>query len=206
MSKFENLVHGISTRDFGSMKNDDGSINRLNLENFLNNLSLPKNGICMGQVHGADVKIVTDGSKLLIENVDGIITNKKKVPLCVMTADCLPILFFDSKNQVIGIAHGGRKGLEKGILQNVLNEFIEKFGSDPKDIFVGIGPGIEKNCYEFDGIRIDIRKQAIDHLLLEGILAKNIENIDICTKDNDHFYSYRGGDISKRFVSVISII
>ena len=31
LSKFNNVVHGVSTREFGSMKNGDESVNKKNL-------------------------------------------------------------------------------------------------------------------------------------------------------------------------------
>lgn len=206
LEKQKDVIHGISTRNFGSMKNTDNTINRNNLEKFLAALSLPKWGICMEQVHGNTVTTVLDNEKLLIESTDGLITNKKNIPLCVATADCLPILFFDAKKEAIGVVHGGRRGLEAGIVENIVKEFVRQFGSNPKDIIVGIGPGIEKNCYEIDGYFLDIYKKAVDSLLSSGVLATNIESLDICTKDSQDFYSYRKGDDTNRFVSVISLV
>ena len=50
----------------------------------------------MNQVHGNNVVIVDENSSKLIDNCDGIITNKK-FPLMVMVADCIPILFLMKK-------------------------------------------------------------------------------------------------------------
>lgn len=206
LSKFENIRHGISTREAGSMKNEDNSPNRTNLDTFLRSLDLPNNAVCMEQVHEGNVGIVGDSEIPLIQNTDGLITNERRFAICVLTADCLPLLFYDSKKHVIGVAHGGRKGLTKGIIKNMLRKFKTDFKSNPKDILVGIGPGIEKKCYEVEGEFLDIRKIANDQLLNEGILAENIENVNHCTRCRiDEFYSYRGGDGYKRFASVISL-
>ncbi len=204
--KENSVLHGISTSQFSTMKNTDGSINRINLVNFTDQLNISKNTTCMGQVHGNDVSIVDISTELFIDNVDGLITNQKNRPLCVVTADCLPILFFDKKNKVIGVAHAGRKGLESGIVQSVLKRFKNDFGSDLNNILVGIGPGIEEKCYEVDGGLMNIKKNAFSLLLGEGIKSENIESIDICTKCNNDLYSYRGGDINKRFATVISLV
>ena len=53
--------------------------------------------VYMNQVHGNNVVIVDENSSKLIDNCDGIITNIKNLPLMVMVADCIPILFFDEK-------------------------------------------------------------------------------------------------------------
>ncbi len=202
-----NIKHAISTKDFGSMKNEDGSVNRNNLNKFLKASNLPHNPVCMGQVHGGDVAVVENSNQFIVNNTDGLITNKKDVPLCVLTADCLPIILFDPKKQIAGIVHAGLKGLQNGIIKNMIKKFKDSFKSDPSDIIVGIGPGIEKKCYEVDGSLVDIKKIAIDSLQNLGIKPANIESIDTCTKCNDKdFYSYRNGDIYPRFATVVSLV
>ncbi|HVF69218.1 MAG TPA: polyphenol oxidase family protein [Xanthomonadales bacterium] len=207
LTQQKDITHGISTREFGSVKKEDSSINMANLENFLTNLNLPPQGICMEQVHSTNVSEVENNDRFLIPNSDGLITNQKNIPLCVVTADCLPILFFDYEKKIIGVGHGGRKGLLAGIIKNVVEKFKKDYNSDPANIIVGIGPGIEKKCYEVDGQLMDLRKMAHEMLLEEGVRVENIEDLDMCTKCNkDLFYSYRGGDNLQRFVTVISLI
>jgi len=202
----KDIDHAISSRDFGSMKNKDGTIDYTNLNKFLKTVDIPINPVSMEQVHGERIGVVNDNKLALIENVDGLITNKKNIALCVFTADCLPILFFDKNKKIIAIVHAGRKGLLKGVIENMLKKLKEQFLSNLLDIIVGIGPGIEKKCYQVDGQFIDIRKIAIELLLNNGIKKENIENLDICTKCNkDLFYSYRGENNNNRFVSVISM-
>ena len=53
---------------------------------------------------------------------------------------------------------------------------------------------------------LDLRAVAKQCLLKEGILEGNIEIMNICTKCNLDFYSYRRGDKFERFVSVISSV
>ncbi len=153
----------------------------------------------------------------------------KNIPLAVLTADCLPILFYDPKKEAIGIAHAGYKGLLNHIIENTVACFASNFKSDPKDIVVGTGPSIERDCYEvgvdliekfqkeFPGFEnifaekekkyfLDLRTIAQQCLVKEGILRENIEFMDICTKCDPNFYSYRGGDKEQRFASIISLV
>ena len=67
--------------------------------------------------------------------------------LGITAADCLPIIFYDPKNHVIGIAHAGWKGLVKGVIQNTLNKMI-KLGAQKKHIKSIIGPCIRVGSYE----------------------------------------------------------
>ena len=47
---------------------------------------------------------------------DAIITNQKKLPIAVLTADCVPILLYDNKKKMIAAIHAGWKGSFKGII------------------------------------------------------------------------------------------
>lgn len=203
----KNILHGISTMKFGTMKNEDGSVNRKNIKFFLKTLNMPEDVVCMGQVHGSSVEVIDNIKQLLIDGTDGLITDKKNLSLCILTADCLPVLFYDKKRSVIGVAHGGYKGLKAGIINNMLSKLQYEFSCNPDDIIVGVGPGIEKKCYEVGGEMIDIRKIAIEQLLNVGIKEENIENMDHCTRcDSEQLYSYRGGDKTRRFATVISLV
>ncbi len=207
LEKESDIKHGISTKAFGSMKKSDNSLSRKNIESFLEKLNMPKNAVCMHQVHGSRVGVVENSQVWQIQDVDGLITNKKNIPLCVVVADCLPLFFYDRKKEVIGIGHGGRRGIELGLVENMISKIRSEFGSSPADIVIGIGPGIEQECYEVDGVFMDLRKIVIDKLLLAGVEKGNIESMDMCTKDNPElFYSYRAGDVFKRFIGIISLI
>ena len=65
---------------------------------------------------------------------DAIITNQKKFPIAVLTADCVPILFYDKKKMIAAI-HAGWKGAFKGIISKVIKFMIKK-GSKTKNILL----------------------------------------------------------------------
>lgn len=137
-----------------------------------------------------------------IEGADGLITNIPGQILAIITADCLPILLHDPKNQVVVALHGARECLIKEIVKNALAKMVFQFHSDPKEILVGIGPHIrkchywlkEKTCrnlqnskfkkyliYKNQKIYFDLTKIVIDQLLKLGIKRENIEDCKICT-------------------------
>jgi YfiH family protein len=143
----------------------------------------------------------------------------------VMVADCSPLLFFDQKQNVIAVAHAGRAGAFENIVQNVVQSFINDFGSKTEDIFVSIGPAICQNCYEINNeiyqeakerkldfaiskkgrkIYLDIRKILLKQLHVMGIKEKNIEISEICNCCHaDTFYSYRKNNNTGRFAGII---
>ena len=136
-----------------------------------------------------------------IPNTDGMITNLANINLVIYTADCMPISFYDPKQKVIWIAHSGWKGTIQDISKNILTTMSEKYGSQPSDIYVSIGPSIWPCCYEvqnpeqiqlfrnkYDNIVVRNEKTYIDlwdsieqDILKSGISREHYENRQICT-------------------------
>ena len=81
-------------------------------------------------------------------NSDALITKMKGVALGVVTADCVPIILYDVKNQIIGCIHAGWKGASSGIIENTIRKF-RRLNSKNK-IFASVGPCIGKKSYEVD--------------------------------------------------------
>jgi len=225
---YSSIKHGISTKSFGSLKNEDGGINYDNIESFRTKLGIKDRAITMQQIHSGNVVTVHDSNNLRIAETDALVTNQKGIPLLVLTADCLPIFLFDPKKEVIGLVHAGYRGLLQHIIEKTIQRFSSEFGSETKDIVVGIGPAIEPECYEvgeeviakfqdafpsFQAIFVqkqekyflNLREIAVQSLHKEGISKEHIEVAAICTKDDERFYSYRGGDKNGRFGSIICL-
>ena len=191
--------------------------NRVKLARKLNYKS--EDLVYMNQVHGNNIQIVTKESPKLIDNCDGLITNQKGLPLMVMVADCIPILFFDEKNEVIAAVHAGRNSTFLKIAEITAKKMIEVFDCKVEDIKVIMGPSIQKCCYEVSEELIDIVKnsfgeefcdgrfidlQDINKKLLNNLGIYNIEISEICTMcSNEPYFSYRQNKKCGRFAGVI---
>ena len=111
----------------------------------------------MYQTHSNKVIIVNKKNKNFKKfNSDALITKMKGVALGVVTADCVPIILYDIKNEIIGCIHAGWRGASSGIIENTVKKF-KKLNSKNK-IFASIGPCIGKKSYEVD---IDFCKKFI---------------------------------------------
>lgn len=224
------IISGFSTKKFG-----DIYINNINSDSFAkfcNTLGIDKgNAVWMRQVHGNSVAIVSEKDKgKIIDSTDGLISLEKGVFLVGTFADCVPILFFDKKKKILGIAHAGWKGVYKEIAKVMISKMI-KNGSKAKDIIVGIGPSIKSCCYNIDEERKKIfaekfskrqdkififrkNKKFLDlqaliklQLLDLGIMNKNIEDYGLCTADNSSdFYSFRKQRDKSAFNHFVGII
>ena len=108
-----------------------------------NNLKL------MHQTHSNKVIIINKNNKNSKSfNSDAIITGIKGYALGVVTADCVPIILYDIKNQIIGCIHAGWRGASSGIIENTIKKF-KKLNSNNK-IIASVGPCIGKKSYEVD--------------------------------------------------------
>ena len=124
-----------------------------NKKNVKQNLNLAKrslikkdkNLIIPDQYHSN--KCLVAKANNLNPKCDALVTSDNSLILGITTADCLPIIFCDPKNQVIGIAHAGWKGLVKGVIQNTIKKMIS-LGAQEKSIKSIIGPCIRVKSYE----------------------------------------------------------
>ena len=77
-----------------------------------------------------------------------MITRNKKIALGVLTADCVPILIYDKRNEIIGCIHAGWKGALSGIIKKTIIKI--KKNNLSCDIIASIGPCISTKSYEVD--------------------------------------------------------
>lgn len=81
-------------------------------------------------------------------NSDSLVTNQTGVCLCIQTADCVPILFYDPVKRIVAAVHSGWRGTVKNIAGKTIQKLITLFQSSPSDIKVLIGPSIGPQSYE----------------------------------------------------------
>ncbi len=177
------------------------------------------------QTHNTDIYIVgqNDRGKGItresdIRSIDALITSEPGVALTTFYADCVPVLFLDTRKGVIAAAHAGWRGTADAIAAKTVAKMTEAFGCKPHDILAGIGPSIGACCFEVDEpvaaefrtklplserfikpsestegkFYIDLRAINAQLLTDAGIQAENIETADLCTKCEDAlFYSHR---------------
>lgn len=106
--------------------------------------------VTVHQIHSADVVTVTGPMPLdQRPEADAMVTDRSGLLLGILTADCVPVLFYDPKANVIGAAHAGWKGALVGVTDNVITA-MEALGADRGQIACAIGPCIAQPSYEVD--------------------------------------------------------
>ena len=101
------------------------------------------------QVHGVRVEEVTERNlEEAFEGTDALITRLCHVCIGVSTADCVPLLFHDTRTDAIGAAHAGWRGTVGHIGVLTLGAMHEAFGTLPADVQCVIGPSIGPEAFE----------------------------------------------------------
>ena len=129
-------------------KDDKKNINK-NLIFVSKRMGVLKNKlILMHQTHSSKVVEIRKNNYKKKIKADAMITKMKGVALGVLTADCVPVILYDIKNQIIGCVHAGWKGAYFDIIKNTINK-IRKINSN-NQIYACIGPCIGQKSYEVD--------------------------------------------------------
>ncbi len=107
-----------------------------------------KNIFFVNQVHSSKFFFIEKNFKLKKKKIeaDAIITEQKKIPIAVLTADCVPILLYDKRRNMVAAIHAGWRGAYKGIIKKVINFMFSK-GCKKDSIIAAIGPCIKQKNY-----------------------------------------------------------
>lgn len=98
--------------------------------------------------HGDVIECISKVTAPQTLRCDGLLTDKKKLPLTLTAADCPPVFFFDPFQRVIGLAHSGWRGVAANLPGKMIKRMQAEYNCDPRYIEVYIGPGIRECHFE----------------------------------------------------------
>ena len=234
---FFSKKNGFSKGVYKSLNCGRGS--KDNKQNIFNNLNYVAKKmvveksklILMHQTHSNKVVQIKKNNYKKKIVADAMITKMKGIALGVVTADCVPIIFYDAENEVVGCIHAGWKGAFSDIIKNTFSK-INKLSYSRK-IYACVGPCIGKKSYEVDKKfykkflnksqknkvyfsyknkkkkLFDLRKFVTDKLLRLNIKVDQVNKDTFTEKSN--FFSYRRACKLKqkdygRCISVVRIL
>lgn len=166
------------------------------------------------QVHDCVVRRIDGPQQGVIEGVDAVMTDVPQLCIGVSTADCIPVLLYDSTHCAVSAVHAGWRGTVLRIVQKAVEAMCHAYGTAPADLQAVIGPGISLDSFEvgdevydqflsagFDMQPISRReaKWHIDlpmcnrlQLMEAGVPADHIQMTNICTyQQYDRYFSAR---------------
>lgn len=208
--------------NLGTHVGDDPADVAANRQRLADILGLPaERFVWMEQLHTNTVTVVDGPADEPVATTDAIVTRKKNLALCVLVADCTPVLLSDHSAGVIAAAHAGRMGARNGIVRRTVEEMVA-LGAAPERIQVLLGPAAAGESYEvpaemaadvekhLPGSRtttkqgtagIDVRAGLVRQLMGMGVTHIDADPRDTIT-DTD-FFSHRREGVTGRQAGVI---
>ena len=205
--------------DHGGDAPEDVASNRQRLADVLG--LAPEQFVWMEQLHTNTVTVVDGPQSEPVEATDAVVTTQPGLALCVLVADCVPVLLSDHNAGVIAAAHAGRLGARNGIVKKTVEKMVE-LGANPANIQVLLGPAAAGASYEVPlemardvesrlpgsmtktskgTTGLDIRAGLVRQLLSLGVTHVDADPRDTVT-DTD-FFSYRREGTTGRQAGVI---
>ena len=224
---FTSRAGGVSAAPYDSFNlgahvGDDPADVAANRARLAQVLGLPEERfVWMEQLHTNTVTLVDGPSATPVEATDALVTREKNLALCVLVADCTPVLLSDHTAGVIGAAHAGRMGARNGIAENTVEAMVG-LGAEPSRIQVLLGPAAAGESYEVpEGMALDVEKHlpgsrtrttkgtpGIDVRagLVRQLLSLGVTHIDAAPRDtitDNDFFSHRREGVTGRQAGVI---
>ena len=97
--------------------------------------------VTVKQIHSAHVHVINDVPDQSLTG-DGMITRVPGLLLCVLVADCVPVLVVDPVNRAVGAFHAGWRGTMAGIVAAGLAAAQGRLGIGAEGWQVALGPAI----------------------------------------------------------------
>lgn len=182
------------------------------------------------QVHGASLAVagylqVGRGARDFesgMPRADALVTGIRGVAICVLTADCIPMVMAAPGRKSVAVAHAGWRGLLAGVAGTALSGTARVAECGAEEVDVYIGPHIGQCCMEAgeevagefgakfggdivkrtDGGKafIDLEGACARQLVESGASASRLTFAGHCTACSGDYFSFRssGGECGRQ--------
>lgn len=122
------------------------------------------------QTH-SDICVESDSLSLDYSvNADAHFTQDHQLGLCISTADCVPLLIYDSMTESVLAIHAGWRGVASEIISKSLEALFIR-GALASSLSIAIGPHIQKQSFEVGkDVRHEILASLHDTALIDSHL------------------------------------
>src|SRR3954447_8015460 len=177
--------------------------------------------VWMTQVHGDGVTVVDAARPRPVPETDALVTTTPGLALCVLVADCVPVLLADQEAGVVAAVHAGREGVRKGVVPAALAA-MRDLGARPASISALLGPAVCGADYEVPAaMRAEIARVApaaavrtragTPGLDLRAGVAELLQKAGVgqvvhdprCTVEDRRLFSYRRDGVTGRQAGVV---
>jgi YfiH family protein len=134
--------------NLGDHVGDDPADVSANRSRVARELQVPEDRLVwMNQVHGTGVAVVDGPQDGPVAATDALVTATRGLVLCVLAADCVPVLLADHEAGVVAAVHAGREGVRQGVVPAALSA-MASLGARARHVTALLGPAVCGACYE----------------------------------------------------------
>jgi YfiH family protein len=101
--------------------------------------------VVVRQVHGATAAIVDAATRP--NEADALVTADPRVVVCVLVADCVPVVVLDPTARVLAVVHAGWRGTVAGVVGATVERMVQ-LGAEPRRCVAAMGPCISGQGYQ----------------------------------------------------------
>ena len=193
---YPEIIHFSTTRQGGTSEDSYSSLNlgfnsgdeknnvQANRDILTRTLGINTEQLVFGvQTHSAKVARITSDvldwdlqtRRKMLAETDALMTNEPNICIAVKTADCIPVLLFDPVHKAAAAIHAGWRGTVGRIVSQTVDAMKQEYGTQPKDIVAGIGPGIGPEVYQVGSEVVEMvhRQLGENHGLIQYRVSKN---------------------------------
>ena len=240
----EKFIAGMTMKDEAELENNNMALHACeNPDNIVENRKKLATSlhcelddfVCANQTHSSNFHRVTlddkgrgaDRMDTAIADTDALYTYEPNLLLCSFSADCVPVIFYNEVNGLIGVIHSGWQGTVKEITLKLFEHLIQVEHCNPSDFHVQIGAALSQEKFEVDEdvyvkfkdlgyaddfmyyndethkYHIDNQQTVKKQCELAGIPAEQITIDQTCTYLSPDGFSYRQDKQSGRHLSFI---
>ncbi len=208
--------------NLGAHVGDDPQAVAENRQLLAQELALPSQPAWLNQVHGCTV--ARADPVLDCVDADALVTAEPGRVCSIMTADCLPLLFCDTRGERVAAAHAGWRGLLNGVIEAT----VESMAVPGSGLMAWLGPAIGPDAFEVgaevraafvaedpaaqSAFRPSSRGRwladiyALARLRLARLGVHSMHGGNFCTlKDSERFFSFRRDGTTGRMATMIWI-
>jgi YfiH family protein len=208
--------------NLGDHVGDDPAAVAANRERLAREIGVPGGQLVwMTQVHGTGVAIVEDAEENPVADVDALVTATPGLVLCVLVADCVPVLLADPVAGVVAAVHAGREGVRRGVVPAALAA-MTRLGARPADVEALLGPAVCGLDYEVPAaMQAEVARvapagavrtrQGTPGLDLRAGIAEGLRGAGVrqvvhdprCTVEDSRLFSHRRDGVTGRQAGVV---
>jgi YfiH family protein len=156
-----------------------------------------------------------------VPDTDALVTATPGLVLCVLVADCVPVLLADPVAGVVAAVHAGREGFRRGVVPAALSA-MASLGARARYVTALLGPAVCGECYEVPAAMqaevariapetavrtrtgtagLDLRAGVAQVLRKAGI--SEVVHDPRCTVEDPHLYSHRRDGVTGRQAGLV---